>query len=499
MRLSLYVVIVGLFWTIMACILQNSEDNRFVQQDRIEYEVEEIKFNVKNAFLHGWNGYKKHAWGSDELCSLTKVLDMQTGYNWTYMGSTIIDSLSTLWLMNLTSEFQEARNWVKNDLEFDRSNSYISYFEVSIRILGGLLSAYELSKDEIFLQKAEKLGQILVQGFNNEGFPYPNYNFQTKQGKPKSALKYLTTNGPIYSKNFYILSEIGTLCLEFSALSYWTNNKTYSQAPEKILKKVLKTLPKGLKPNRIFSDFSYTPKYSASGEGDSYYEYLLKQYIHMPLHFSYLKNETIEAINDVLDKLVQQDVSGLYYVGVIKNGKLIPQMHHLACFLPGLLIKAIQKLDLKNNEHYLIMAKELAYTCFNMYEQSLSGISPEEVYVERGIKIPWFLENHYALRPEALESFYYLYTYTNDEIYREWAVKIFKSIEKWARNDVAYAQIQNVNKLPPVQTGCLPSYFFSETLKYLYLIFSDPGVLNPNIWIISTEGHPLQIKHNVTL
>lgn len=415
------------------------------------------------------------------------------------MGSTIIDSLSTLWIMNLKPEFEEAKIWVKNNLEFDSSNAYTSYFEVSIRILGGLLSAYELSKDEIFLQKAEKLGQILIQNINSEGFPYPFYNFQTQQGKPRKKLKYLTSYGPIYSKNYYLLSEIGTLSIEFSALSHWTGNSSYSEIHEKLLKKILRLLPKGIKPNRIFSDFTFTSVYSAAGEGDSYYEYLLKQYIHMPLRFSYLKDEAVEAIDDILEKLVQQDVSGFYYIGMLKHGKLVPQMHHLACFFPGLLIKAIQKLELKNADHYLVMAKELAYTCYNMYEQSASGLAPEEAYIEYGIKLPWFSEYHYALRPETLESLYYLYTYTNDEIYREWALKIFKSIEKWAKNEVGFAEIKNVNKVPPSQTGCLPSYFFSETLKYLYLIFSDPTLVNPNTWVFNTEGHPFLIKHNSTL
>lgn len=73
------------------------------------------------------------------------------------MGMTLVDSLDTLWLMGLKEEFQEARDWVEHNLNFDHNLKTVSLFETNIRVLGGLLSAYHLSGDRMFLDKAVRL------------------------------------------------------------------------------------------------------------------------------------------------------------------------------------------------------------------------------------------------------------------------------------------------------------------------------------------------------
>lgn len=112
---------------------------------------------VVNAFKHAWMGYTKYAWGSDELLPITK-----RGTNSYGMGMTIIDSLDTMWLMGLTEEFKKARDWVANKLDIVGNRRRVSLFETNIRVLGGLLAAYHLSNDEIFLQKA--VSDVIVRG-----------------------------------------------------------------------------------------------------------------------------------------------------------------------------------------------------------------------------------------------------------------------------------------------------------------------------------------------
>ena len=100
------------------------------------------------ACRHAWDGYKKFAWGHDEL------KPMERGYSeWFMLGLTIVDSLDTLWLMNMKTEYQEARNWVANELVFDKPVT-VNLFETTIRILGGLLSIYHLTADRVYLEKA---------------------------------------------------------------------------------------------------------------------------------------------------------------------------------------------------------------------------------------------------------------------------------------------------------------------------------------------------------
>jgi len=89
---------------------------------------------------HAWSNYRAKAWGSDELRPRSG-----TGQdNWSGVGMTLVDSLDTLWLMGMTAEFADARAWVAANLNFDKYSA-ISVFEITIRELGGLLAAYELS------------------------------------------------------------------------------------------------------------------------------------------------------------------------------------------------------------------------------------------------------------------------------------------------------------------------------------------------------------------
>ena len=103
---------------------------------------------VVKAFKHAWTGYRKYAWGKDELKPVSR-----TSYEWLGLGTTLIDSLDTMWLMGLVEEFAEARQWVAEKLELNQSR-VVNLFDVTIRILGGLLSTYHLTGDSLFLEKA---------------------------------------------------------------------------------------------------------------------------------------------------------------------------------------------------------------------------------------------------------------------------------------------------------------------------------------------------------
>lgn len=103
---------------------------------------------VMGAFLHAWRGYKKFAWGHDHLKPIS-----QTHHDWFNLGLTLVDSLDTMYIMGLETEFQEARDWVRDSLAFN-ANRDINLFETTIRVLGGLLSTYHLSADDVFLDKA---------------------------------------------------------------------------------------------------------------------------------------------------------------------------------------------------------------------------------------------------------------------------------------------------------------------------------------------------------
>src|SRR4030095_12187157 len=105
---------------------------------------------VRAEFLHAWNGYKKYCWGHDDLKPLTK-----TCHDWYAepLLMTPVDALDTMILMDLRDEAKTTREYIATHLSFDKDIS-VQNFEITIRLLGGLLSSYELSGDKRLLNLA---------------------------------------------------------------------------------------------------------------------------------------------------------------------------------------------------------------------------------------------------------------------------------------------------------------------------------------------------------
>ena len=106
--------------------------------------------DVRNAMRHAWSGYRTYAWGRDELKPQSKV----GADPWGGIGCTLVDALDTLWLMGLRSEFEEAARWAKEKLTFAHAD--VSTFETTIRELGGLLAAHDLSGDAGLLARPRR-------------------------------------------------------------------------------------------------------------------------------------------------------------------------------------------------------------------------------------------------------------------------------------------------------------------------------------------------------
>ena len=124
---------------------------------------------------HCWKNYRSNAWGADEL----KPVSGRGHNNWGGMGMTLLDSLDTLWVMGMRSEFDDAVSWIKSNLNFNIGRT-VSVFETCIRALGGLLSAYDLSGDKVLLEKATDLGNRLLPAFNTQsGIPVGQVNLQS--------------------------------------------------------------------------------------------------------------------------------------------------------------------------------------------------------------------------------------------------------------------------------------------------------------------------------
>ena len=116
---------------------------------------------VRSEFLHAWRGYKKYAWGHDDLKPLSK-----TYHDWYAepLLMTPVDSLDTMILMGLKDEAASTREYIATHLSFDKDIS-VQNFEITIRLLGGLLSSYQMTGDKRLLKLAEDLGNRLLPVF----------------------------------------------------------------------------------------------------------------------------------------------------------------------------------------------------------------------------------------------------------------------------------------------------------------------------------------------
>jgi mannosidase alpha-like ER degradation enhancer 2 len=415
--------------------------------------------SVRSEFLHAWNGYKQYAWGHDALRPLTK---QPRDWYGTSFCMTPVDAYDVMLLMGLSSEAAAAKQLIFDSLSFDK-NIEVQSFEITIRLLGGLLSAYELDKDKRFLLLAEDLGKRLLPVFNTPtGMPYRFVNLQT--GKIRDSL-----NNP---------AEIGTSLLEFGTLSKLTGNPVYyRKAKNALIALYSRRSPIGLVGEWInVQTGGWVDSTSHIGGGiDSYYEYLFKAWLLFgDEDCKRMADESLKAVNRYV---ADTTFGGLWYgeVNMVSGMRTGTSFGSLEAFYPALLSLSG---DVKR-------AKALEESCFKMW--NLHHIEPEEIdYANMKVTA-----KQYHLRPEIIESAYYLYRLTGDNRYRQMGETYFNDIVKYCRTDAAYAMLSDVTTKE--KSDEMESFFFAETLKYLYLLFAPPETLNFEQIIFNTEAHPLRI------
>ncbi|XP_040012119.1 mannosidase, alpha, class 1B, member 1b [Xiphias gladius] len=442
---------------------------------------------VREAFRHAWKGYKDFAWGHDELRPISKTYS-----EWFGLGLTLIDALDTMWILGLREEFEEAKAWVATELTFNK-NVDVNLFESTIRILGGLLSTYHLTGDTLFLDKAKDIGSRLMPAFNTPSkIPYSDVNI----GKG-------TAHPPRWTSDSTV-AEVTSIQLEFRELSRLTQEPHYEAAVAEVMNQVHKLDGKldGLVPmfiNTNSGQFTHQGIYTLGARADSYYEYLLKQWIQGGKKENQLLEDYLQAIEGVKKNLLQKSTpNGLTFVGELSHGQFSPKMDHLVCFLPGTLA-----LGAHNGlpADHMDLAKQLMETCYQMYIQMETGLSPEIVHFNmhqgstRDIDVK-LADRHNLLRPETVESLLYLYRFTKDHKYQAWGWEILQNFNKYTKvSSGGYTSINNVRDPDyPSPRDKMESFFLGETLKYLYLLLSDdPNLISLDQYVFNTEAHPLPI------
>ncbi|XP_026467658.1 mannosyl-oligosaccharide alpha-1,2-mannosidase IA-like [Ctenocephalides felis] len=231
--------------------------------------------------------------------------------------------------------------------------------------------------------------------------------------------------------------------------------------------------------------------------GDSFFEYLLKAWLQSGRQDAEARVMYDEAMAAITEKMIKRShQSGLTYVAELKYEKVEHKMDHLACFAGGLYGLGAQTLQNDVSDSYLLIGEQLAATCHESYDRTPTKLGPEsfrftEAVEARAIKTT---EKYYILRPETIESYFVLWRLTKNQKYRDWGWEAVQAIEKKLSSQGGYTGIKNVYLEDSPKDDVQQSFFLAETLKYLYLLFSDDSLIPLDKWVFNTEAHPLPIK-----
>ncbi|BEJ12701.1 hypothetical protein CspHIS471_0211610 [Cutaneotrichosporon sp. HIS471] len=502
------------------------EDIPRVSPVKLHLEADEAKREaVRDAFKWSWDAYEKCAFGMDELHPLSCG-----GSNLSEVGSigyTVIDSLDSLLVMGFKDEYRRAADWCKEHLDFDRDATF-NMFETTIRVLGGLEAAHYLSSisddpeikadASFYLERAVDLGDRLLGAFESPtGIPWSGINLHTRTGIPDRD-----------NQGFSSLAEATTLQLEFKYLSHLTGDMVYWRKAERATRAI-----KGQIVNDGIAPIFISPENGGfvlseirlGSRGDSYYEYLLKQYLQTNREETVYRDMYDEAMAGIKKHLVgRTKKSGLIFTQELhparhpqtnqQTWEVMPKQDHLVCFLGGSFLLGVTEgntrdldwhaLDPRDMED-LVVGRGIVESCVETYNTP-SGLGPEiamfvRQHEDRADEIDWYIkpgENlidaRNILRPETVESLLLAYRTTGDERYREWGWRIFEAFRKHCRVESGgYAIIKDVRVNPPLQEDRMETFWLSETLKYLYLLFDDSDHIRLDKHVFNTEAHILPV------
>jgi mannosyl-oligosaccharide alpha-1,2-mannosidase len=449
------------------------------------------------------------------------------------LGATLVDNLDTLWIMGMHDEFNEAVNAVMQ-INLDPHHlpqKRLSVFETTIRYLGGLLAAYDVTgcKDQRLLNKAIEFGDLLYAAWDTPNHtPMPDFS-------PEAAAK---GEDQKYSGQSLVL--IGSEALEFTRLSQLTGDMRYYDAIQKMTdilqEQQGRTKLGGMWPNKSTRkdndelDFTTETSFTLGAMGDSTYEYLLKmaillggtkeadQYANM---WRWAMDTAVKRV--IFRPMVPDNVDILLpgRVKIMDNGAIamIAESEHLSCFLGGMFAMGSKVLPAKyfGQETHMMIGRKLTNGCVWAYRTTPSGIMPENLvtlactsvhkctwnetlWLDKKPKdIPNSAKGYvgapskgYLLRPEAIESVFYMYRITGDNHWQDVAWEMFQSIEKATRAEYGNAALEDVFQKIPSKKDNMESFWLAETLKYFYLIFSEPELVSLDEFVLNTEAHPFR-------
>ncbi|KAK4174843.1 family 47 putative glycoside hydrolase [Triangularia setosa] len=524
----------------------------FDKESAVDRQVRfERRDAVKKAFQRCWNSYRKHAWMSDEIKPISGGKSDVFG-GW---GATLVDSLDTLWIMGLKDEFNEAVE-AASKIDLSKApKDKVNVFETNIRYLGGFLAAYDLSGDRRLLRKATEVGEMLYVAFDTPNrMPMTRWDAvaASRNELQTADESVLLAEIGTFSLEFARLSLLTKDPKWFDAANRITELLFKQQDSTRLPGMWPVIVNARTTEFNLHNDFTigamadswyeYLPKTHAllGGLVPSYAEMYGKA-----MDAVIKRNVFRPMLPDNADILV----SGL--VSVSRSGdntvySLKPEGQHLVCFAGGMLALGGKLIE---NQTHVSVGEKLMDGCVWAYMNMPVGIMPEtftmlpcplstspekpscefskskwKSAVQKQLEAPkdisfaalntLIAEKHipkgftslpdtrYILRPEAIESVFILYRTTGRKDLPAKAWKMFKAIESHTKTELANAALSDItrydpdnedeSKRYPEKTDSMESFWLGETLKYFYLMFSEPDLISLDEWVFNTEAHPLR-------
>ncbi len=435
----------------------------FARQGMPSEDWASLGADVKAEFKWAWDHYVEKAWGKDEInpVSGTSQSFFIEGHD---LGLSLVEALDTLWIMELDEEFRAGVDWVKANLDFDIDGE-AQVFETNIRLVGGLLSAHLACGDPVLLAKAKDLADRLMKAFDASphGLPYRYVNLKT------GAVRDPETN----------LAEIGTYATEFGLLGQLTGDDRYYAAAKRAMKHALDMRSSlGLMAANIHAETGKFTSRNASIDvyADSFYEYLWDSW---------------EMFGDAEMKTAAQDCMAAmvahqghryedklwfpmvdYETGAVTN----TSQTVLGAYLAGLLGQVGQK----------AAGDDFLATYTAMQERYV--IIPESTDVTTGTA----RSKRTGLRPEFADACLNLWLGDRDDRYRGLAAIHYRNMKATSKAAFGYTSLKDITTRPMEQGDNCPGYWWSEQMKYYYLLFADAKRVDYGRLQLSTEANVLR-------
>lgn len=418
--------------------------------------------DVKREMAWAFAQYREKAWGKDEIKPVSGTYSSFPLRDH-HLGLSLIEALDTLWLMSLDEEFNAGVDWVKRELSFDVDGD-VSVFETNIRLLGGLLSAHHACDDQVLLDKAKDLGDRLLPAFDTpSGIPWGKINLRT--GVPSEP-----RNSP---------AGAGTYMAEFGTLSRLTADERYFRAAKRAMVALYeRRSPIGLLATQIHGpEGRWLSRTATVGSyGDSYYETLWDAWDLLGDADCGRMYEACTA--SILEHQREIKDGDLWFPDLdFETGAILHRRQdELASFYGGLLA---QGGNAREGAAYILSWSKV---------QDRFGILPEEYDYDSATATQ--LTN--SLRPELADSCFTIWLIDRDERWREITAKHYDAMKRWNKAAYGYTDMADVTSDPKRQADHCPGYWWSEQMKYYWLIFSDTPRFDYRRNYLSTEGNVLR-------